>query len=120
MAIFSIEADRRTMSLASLAGDLGLFRARAWASHLLERLEAPGGIAWRTAAAGLLAMLIGPLLLIAAVARRRRTVLVGSTASGGELRVDPAALRALASAAARADSTARARRPVPRRARRLP
>lgn len=115
VAIFSIEGGRHTMSLASLAGDLHLFAARAWTHTLLARLEAPGSIAWRTVGGGIAALGLGLALLAGAVLPRRRSAkVVGQTASGGELRIDRHTLRELESPAL-AGSAAHRRR-APRRA----
>ena len=116
VAIFSIEGGRHTLSLASLAGDLHLFAARAWTNTLLARLEAPGGIAWRSLGGGIAAMALGLAVLVGGVVVpwRRRARVVGHTGSGGELRIDRHTLRELASPAL--DGSAAHRRRAPRRA----
>ncbi len=118
VAVFSVQGDGSTLSLASLASHLRLDDLHASVGVLLADLQADGPIAKGAALAGAGAVLLGLLLLFGVLARRRERLIVLRTEDDGTIAARP---RAVAQAAvtlgeqsrevlyARAKTTARRR-----------
>jgi len=83
VAVFSIQGGESTLSLPHLAELVGLPQLRESVGSFLHALEADGPLAWRAALAGLAAMLLGGILLVAAlIPRRERLIELESAESG--------------------------------------
>ncbi len=84
-AVFTIQGGDRPLSLPSLAQHLRLPDARDNVGDYLDRLEADGPLASRSALAGTGAVLAGVLLLLGVLAPRREGTVVFDEGEGGSL-----------------------------------
>lgn len=75
-AIFSIQADTRTLSLPTLARHLHLPQLREVVGDFLSQLEAGGPVAWVSVGGGAAGITLGMLLLVGALAPRRERLVV--------------------------------------------
>jgi|SRR5215211_2772206 len=75
-AIFSIQGDARALSLPTLGRHLQLPELRELIDDYLSQLEAGGPVAWVSVGGGAAAIVLGILLLIGALARRRERLVV--------------------------------------------
>ncbi len=84
-AVFTTQAGDQPLSLPGLAQHLRLPDARDNVGEYLDRLEADGPLASRSALAGTGAVLAGVLLLLGVLAPRRKGTVVFDEGEGGSL-----------------------------------
>jgi hypothetical protein len=92
VAVFSVQGDGSTLSLASLARHLRIDDLHASVGVLLANLQADGPIAKVAALAGAGAILLGLLLLFGALARRRERLIVLRAGDDGTIAARPRAV----------------------------
>jgi hypothetical protein len=96
VAVFSIQGGERPLSLPGLAQHLRLPEVQESVGDYLDRLEAEGPLARRSALAGAGAVLAGVLLLLCVFAPRRERLVVLEDGEAGRLRAHRGTLAGVA------------------------
>ena len=91
-AVFSIQGDSATLSLAGLADLLALGDLRTDVGDFLAALQAGGPIATVAALAGVGAVLLGLVLLFGVLGRRRERLVILRSDEGGRIAARPRAV----------------------------
>lgn len=100
VAVFSIQGGDRPLSLPGLAQHIRLPEVEETVGDYLDRLEADGPLARRSALAGAGAVLAGVLLLLGILARRRERSITLEDGEAGTLRARRGTLAGVAEALA--------------------